>query len=276
LPTIEDKINTLRELHESGCFVIPNPWDPGSAKYLQSVGFRALATTSAGFAFTRGRPDGGVSRDEMLAHLADIAEATDLPVSADFLNGYGEDPDQVAESVRLALATGIAGLSVEDSTGDPEQAQFDLETATERVRAARRVIDESGSGAVLTARAENFFVGNPDLDDTITRLRAYAEAGADCLYAPAIQTDEQIAAVVSAVAPKPVNVLNFRQDLTVADYAERGVRRISIGGGLAFAAWAGVFQAASRLAESGSFDGFPTDRPPVNLNALFAEGAAPA
>ena len=276
MPTIEDKINTLRELHESGCFVIPNPWDPGSAKYLQSVGFRALATTSAGFAFTRGRPDGGVSRDEMLAHLADIAEATDLPVSADFLNGYGEDPDQVAESVRLALATGIAGLSVEDSTGDPEQAQFDLETATERVRAARRVIDESGSGAVLTARAENFFVGNPDLEDTITRLKAYAEAGADCLYAPAIQTDEQIAAVVSAVAPKPVNVLNFRQDLTVADYAERGVRRISIGGGLAFAAWAGVFQAASRLAESGSFDGFPTDRPPVNLNALFGEGSSPA
>ncbi len=270
MPTIEDKINTLRELHESGCFVIPNPWDPGSAKYLQSVGFRALATTSAGFAFTRGRPDGGVSRDEMLAHLADLAAATDLPVSADFLNGYGEDADQVAESVRLALATGIAGLSVEDSTGDPEQAQFDLETATERIRAARRVIDESGSGAVLTARAENFFVGNPDLDDTITRLKAYAEAGADCLYAPAIQTDEQIAAVVSAVAPKPVNVLHVRPDLTVADYAERGVRRISIGGGLAFAAWTGVFQAASRLAESGSFDGFPTERPPVNLNALFS------
>jgi 2-methylisocitrate lyase-like PEP mutase family enzyme len=269
LPTTEDKINTLRELHASGCFVIPNPWDPGTARYLQSLGFRALATTSSGFAFSRARPDGGVPREEMLAHLADIVQATDLPVSADFLNGYGDDPDQVAESVRLALATGIAGLSIEDSTGDPEQAQFDPDTATERIRAARRAIDESGSGAVLTARAENFLVGNPDLDDAITRLKAYAEAGADCLYAPAIRTDEQIAAVVEAVAPKAVNVLNLRQDLTVADYAERGVRRISIGGGLASAAWSAVIQAASQLAESGSFEGFPASRPSLDLNALF-------
>lgn len=269
MPTTDDKINTLRELHASGCFVIPNPWDPGTARYLQSLGFRALATTSSGFAFSRARPDGGVPREEMLAHLADIVQATDLPVSADFLNGYGDDPDQVAESVRLALATGIAGLSIEDSTGDPEQAQFDLETATERIRAARRAIDENGSGAVLTARAENFFVGNPDLDDVTTRLRAYAEAGADCLYAPAIRTDEQIAAVVEAVAPKAVNVLNLRQDLTVADYAERGVRRISIGGGLAGAAWSAVIQAASQLAESGSFEGFPASRPSLDLNALF-------
>jgi 2-methylisocitrate lyase-like PEP mutase family enzyme len=275
LPTTEDKINTLRELHESGCFVIPNPWDPGTATYLQSLGFRALATTSSGFAFSRGRPDGGVSRAQMLAHLADIVQATDLPVSADFLNGFGEDPDQVAESVRLALGTGIAGLSVEDSTGDPDQVQFDLETATERVRAARRAIDESGSGAVLTARAENFFVGNPDLDDAIIRLKAYAEAGADCLYAPGIQTDEQVAAVVSAVAPKPVNVHYLQRDLTVADYAARGVRRISIGGGLALAAWSAVNQAATRLAE-GSFDGFPQGRPPVNLNALFGEESTSA
>jgi 2-methylisocitrate lyase-like PEP mutase family enzyme len=275
LPTTDTKINTLRELHASGCFVIPNPWDPGSAKYLQSLGFRALATTSAGFAFTRGRPDGGVSRDEMLGHLTDIAEATDLPVSADFLNGYGEDPDQVAESVRLALRTGIAGLSVEDSTGDPDQVQFDLEAATERIRAARRAIDESGSGAVLTARAENFFVGNPDLDDAITRVKAYAEAGADCLYAPGIQTDKQIAAVVSAAGPKPVNVHYVQRDLKVADYAALGVRRISIGGGLALAAWSAVNQAATRLAE-GSFDGFPKGHPPVNLNALFGEDSTSA
>ncbi|TQM09102.1 isocitrate lyase/PEP mutase family protein [Pseudonocardia kunmingensis] len=259
----------FRELHRSGCFVIPNPWDVGTARYLQHMGFSALATTSGGFAFSRGLPDGAVGRATMLAHIREIVEATDLPVSADFHAGYGSDPDEVADSVRLCVETGVAGLSIEDSTGDPDRPLLDLDNAAERVSAARRAIDETGQDVVLTGRAENFFVGRPDLDDTLARLRAYSAAGADCLYAPGIRTREQITAVVEAVAPKPVNVVVGGGAVTVDEYAALGVRRISVGGTLALAAWEAVHQAVSRLAGDGRFDGFPSARPSVDLNGLF-------
>jgi len=267
-----DKLEQFRALHESGCFVIPNPWDVGSTRFLQHLGFSALATTSAGFAFSQGRPDGGVPREMMLEHIRTIVESTDLPVNADFEGGYAVEPEGVAESVRLCVATGVAGLSIEDSTGDRENPLYDIALATERVRAARRAIDEAGGGVMLTGRAECFFVGKPDLDDAIMRLKAYSEAGADCLYAPGIRTPEQISAVVTAVAPKPVNVLvGSASPLTVAGLRELGVRRISVGGGLAMVAWAGFVQAATQLAEAGTFDGFLATRPPADLNTIFRE-----
>jgi 2-methylisocitrate lyase-like PEP mutase family enzyme len=264
-----EKRRAFRELHESGCFVIPNPWDVGTTRYLQHLGFPALATTSGGFAFSRGLPDGAVPRDMMLAHIREIVDATDLPVNADYQSGYGSTPDEVVDSVRLCVETGVAGLSIEDSTGDPDRPLYDIDQAVERVSAARRAIDESGPDVMLIGRAENFFVGRPDLDDTLARLTAYADAGADCLYAPGIRTREQITAVVEAVAPKPVNVVVGGGKLTVDDYAALGVRRLSVGGVLALTAWAAVHRAASRLADSGSFDGFADARPGVDLNSLF-------
>jgi len=271
--TVAEKRAAFRALHASGCFMLPNPWDVGSARYLASIGFQAIATTSSGFAWSTGHADNHVSRDVVLAHLGTMVEATDLPVNADFENGFGVDPAGVAESVRLAVATGVAGLSIEDATGDDASPLFELEVAVARLAAARKAIDESGGDTLLIGRAENFFAGVPDLDDTLTRLKAYAAAGADCLYAPGIQTREQIEAVVAAVAPKPVNVLiGSPSAFTLADLAALGVRRVSVGGGLARAAWGGFMRAAQSLAE-GRFDGFVDAAPGAQLNALFVDKA---
>ena len=252
-----EKRRRFHELHRSGCFVIPNPWDVGSARYLQALGFKALATTSSGFAWTQGRPDAGMSRDAMLVHLREIADATDLPVNADFEGGYARDPEGVAQSVRLAVETGVAGLSIEDSTGDAAKPLYPLDDAVARMRAARKAIDQSGGDTLLVGRAECFLVGRPDIEDAISRLQAYASAGANCLYAPGIRSPEHIRRVVESVAPKPVNVLvGSSIPLTVADIAALGVRRISVGGALARAAWGGFIRAAKALAEQGRFDGF--------------------
>jgi len=261
-----EKIEAFRRLHESGCFVMPNPWDIGSAVVLEQMGFKALATTSAGFAWTQARPDNGVRRDDMLEHLRQIAAAVDVPVNADFENGYADEPHGVAVNVKLAAATGIAGLSIEDSTGNPGEPLYAFELAVERVRAARQAIDESGTGVVLTGRSEGFVVGRPDLEETIRRLQAYAGAGADCLYAPRIETTEQVSAIVAEVSPKPVNLLVSAPFITVAEAADLGVRRISIGGTLARAAWAGVLAAADEIATEGLFTRF-VDLP--NVDALF-------
>lgn len=274
MPTTAEKRQAFRTLHESGCFVMPNPWDVGTARYLQHLGFKALATTSAGFAFSRGLPDGAVPRDVMLAHIREIVDATDVPVNADFEGGFAIEPEGVAENVRLCVETGVAGLSIEDSTGVADGPLYPIDLAAERVRAARRAIHSVGGDTVLTGRAECFIVGRPDLDDAITRLRAYSDAGADCLYAPGIRTAEQIAAVVAAVAPKPVNLLMAGAgELSVADIERLGVRRISVGGGLARLAWAVVADAAEKLA-SGSFEGFGISQPGVNTNAFFREDMA--
>ncbi|MFM0550642.1 isocitrate lyase/phosphoenolpyruvate mutase family protein [Paraburkholderia sediminicola] len=271
--TVAEKRAAFKALHTSGCFVLPNPWDAGSARYLHTLGFQALATTSSGFAWSTGHADNSLPRDAILAHLRKIVEATDLPVNADFENGFGGTPNEVAESVRLAVETGVAGLSIEDSTGDAAAPLFPIEVAVERISAARRAIDENGGDTLLVGRAENFFAGSPDLDDAIARLKAYAEAGADCLYAPGIQTREQIEAVVAAVAPKPVNLLiGSTSAFTLQDVAALGVRRISVGGALARAAWGGFMQAAQSLAQ-GRFDGFAGAAPGSQLNELFQNRA---
>jgi 2-methylisocitrate lyase-like PEP mutase family enzyme len=271
--TITEKRVAFRALHASGCFMLPNPWDTGSARYLASLGFQAIATTSSGFAWSTGRADNHVTREIILAHLRDIVAATDLPVNADFENGFGDNPADVAQSVKLAIETGVTGLSIEDSTGNAESPLFPLEVAVERLEAARQAIDESGGDTLLIGRAENFFVGVPDMNDTLTRLKAYAAAGADCLYAPGIQTREQIKAVVAAVAPRPVNVLIGSQStLTLQDLAALGVRRVSVGGALARAAWGGFMRAAQSLA-NGRFDGFADAASGAQLNAQFLDGA---
>jgi 2-methylisocitrate lyase-like PEP mutase family enzyme len=271
-PIIAAKRHAFHELHRAGCFVIPNPWDVGSARFLQSLGFKALATTSSGFAWSKARPDGGISRDVALAHLHEMVAATELPVNADFESGFAADAAGVAESVRLACATGVAGLSIEDSTGDAARPLYDLDTAVERVGAARAAIDKAGGDALLVGRAECFLVGRPDLEETIARLKAYAQAGADCLYAPGIHTPEQIRAVVSAVAPKPVNLLvGSASKLTVQEIAALGVRRISVGGALARAAWGGFMRAARLLADQGRFDGFTDAASGKELNSLFGK-----
>jgi len=251
-----DKRRRFHELHRSGCFVIPNPWDVGSARYLQSLGFKALATTSSGFAWTQGAPDGGMSREAVLEHLEKMVAATDLPINADFESGYAPDPEGVAESVRFAVATGVAGLSIEDSTGNAAKPLYDLDAAVARMRAARQAIDRAGGDTLLVGRAECFLVGRSDIDETISRLQAYANAGADCLYAPGIRSPEHIRRVVASVAPKPVNLLvGSAGALSVAEVAALGVRRISVGGALARAAWGGFMRAAKILAEQGRFDG---------------------
>ena len=260
----------FRQLHESGCFVIPNPWDTGSARYLQGLGFKALATTSAGAAWARALPDGQQTRDMVLDHLREIVAATDLPVNADFEGGFASDPAGVAQSVRLAVDTGVAGLSIEDSTGDAANPLRTLDDAVARMRAARTAIDEAGGNTLLVGRAENFIVGRPDLDDTIARLKAYAQAGADCLYAPGINKPEQIRAVVQAVAPKPVNLLiGSASGMSVAEAAALGIRRISVGGALARTAWGGFMRAARGIAEQGRFDGFAEGAAGQEINAFF-------
>jgi 2-methylisocitrate lyase-like PEP mutase family enzyme len=252
----QDRVAAFHRLHASGCFVMPNPWDAGSARALERLGFKALATTSAGFAWTWGRADNGVTLDQTLEHLRAVVDAVDVPVNADFEGGFAVDPEQVNVNVKLAATAGVAGLSIEDSTGDETHPLHDFGLAVERIRAARQAIDDSGTGIVLTGRSEGFVVGRPDIDETIRRLHAYAEAGADCLYAPRISTVEQISAVIAAVAPKPVNLLINAPFITVAEAATLGVRRISVGGTLARTAWSGFLQAAQEIAEAGTFSRF--------------------
>jgi 2-methylisocitrate lyase-like PEP mutase family enzyme len=266
--TQSDKVDAFHRLHAEGCFLLPNPWDVGTAVALEQMGFKALATTSAGHAWSLARSDNGVRRDEALEHLRQIANAVDVPVNADFEHGFSDDPDGVAVNVKLAAATGIAGLSIEDSTGNPGEPLYPFDLAVERVRAARQAIDESGTGVLLTGRSEGFVVGRPDLEETIRRLQAYADAGADCLYAPRIETAEQISAVVAAVAPKPVNLLANAPFVTVAEAADLGVRRISVGGTLARTAWAGFLAAAEEIANEGTFTRF-TELP--NVDAIFGD-----
>lgn len=251
-----ERVAAFHALHAEGCFVMPNPWDPGSAVALEQMGFKALATTSAGHAWSLGRPDNGVRRDEALEHLDQIANAVDVPVNADFEHGFARDPDGVAVNVQLAAETGIAGLSIEDSTGDEAEPLYGFELAVERVRAARQAIDESGTGILLTGRSEGFVVGRPDLDETVRRLQAYADAGADCVYAPRLTTAEEVSTVVAAVAPKPVNLLANAPFVTVAEAAALGVRRISVGGTLARTAWRGFLEAAQEIADAGTFTRF--------------------
>jgi 2-methylisocitrate lyase-like PEP mutase family enzyme len=272
MATITDKRRAYRELHQQGCFVIPNPWDIGSARYLQHLGFKALATTSAGFAFSRGLPDNAVPREVMLAHIREIVAATDVPVNADFEGGYAHEPEGVAESVRLCVETGVAGLSIEDSTGERANPLYDLDRAVARIHAARSAIDRTGGNVLLTGRAECFLVGKPDLDETIRRLRAYAAAGADCLYAPGIRTREQIVAVVGAVAPKPVNLLiGGPIGLTLNEAAALSVRRISVGGALARMAWGGFIRAAKQIAGEGRFDAFADAAPMPEVDGFFRD-----
>jgi 2-methylisocitrate lyase-like PEP mutase family enzyme len=261
-------------MHESGCFVLPNPWDIGTAIYLERLGFKALATTSAGFAFSRGTPDGGVPRDEMLAHIREIVEATALPVNADFQAGYADEPDDVAANVRLCVATGVAGLSIEDSTGRPDAPLYEKQLAFKRIRAARATIDDSETGVVLTGRCEAWLVHdlNP-LHTALDRLAAYAEAGADCLYAPGVSNPEEIAQIVKTVAPKPVNVLvsGFNHQLSMSQLADLGVRRISVGSGLALAAWGAFLRAAQDIKTNGTFNLLADNAPSADLNELFRQ-----
>lgn len=269
---ISSRRQQFRKMHEAGCFVIPNPWDIGSARYLQSLGFKALATTSSGLAWARARPDNGLDRDTVLRHLSEMVDATDVPINADFESGFATDSTQVAESVRLAIETGVAGISIEDSTGMPGQPLYPVDEACARLRAARRAIDKAGGDVLLIGRAECFFIGRPDLEETIERLKAYARLGADCLYAPGIRTRDEIEAVVAAVHPKPVNLLvGSASGMTVADIAKLGVRRVSVGGGLARAAWGGMMRAAKLLAEEGRFDGLANAVNGSELNALFKD-----
>jgi 2-methylisocitrate lyase-like PEP mutase family enzyme len=261
-------------LHEAGCFVIPNPWDVGSARFLRHLGFRALATTSAGFQFSRGRADTvwGVPRDVVLAHVAEIAAATELPVNADFQSGYAQDLEGLAANVQLCVAAGVAGLSIEDATGDPREPLYDLAVAVRRIAAARAAIDGTGAQVLLTARAESYLVGHPQpLADVLRRLTAYAEAGADVLYAPGPRTPADLQAIVRAVSPRPVNVLvSADLGLTVADLADLGVRRVSVGSALARAAWGGFIRAATAIAEDGSFAGLDDAASFATLNDVFA------
>jgi 2-methylisocitrate lyase-like PEP mutase family enzyme len=266
---LSDRYDAFRTLHQSGCFVIPNPWDLGSARMLVHLGFKALATTSSGFAWSVGRRDNHVSLDQALVHLRAIAEGVSVPVNADFEGGFAVEPEGVATNVAAAVTTGVAGLSIEDSTGDASAPLFDFPLSVERIRAARRAIDQSRTGVLLTGRSEGFIVGRPDLAETIRRLTAYAEAGADCLYAPGLKTIADFKAVVNAVAPKPVNALVYSDFATVAELASIGVRRISIGGALARAAWTGFIAAATEIAEKGTFTGLARAVPSSAIESAF-------
>ncbi|HTS41094.1 MAG TPA: isocitrate lyase/phosphoenolpyruvate mutase family protein [Xanthobacteraceae bacterium] len=271
-PSIADKRRTFRKLHEAGCFVIPNPWNVGTARYLQGLGFKALATTSSGHAHSQGYADGQQSIDEVLAHYRELAAATDIPLNADFENGFADDPDRVAENVTRCIATGVAGLSIEDSPNNSTTPLYDFDLSLARVKAARAAIDKAGGEVVFTARTEGFIRGRPDLEETIRRLKAFADAGADCLYSPGIKTREQIEATVKAVAPKAVNFLNSGLfGFTVSDLAAMGVRRISVGGSLARVAMHAFIKTARQIANEGKFDGFADLITNPELNAFFLE-----
>lgn len=259
-----------RRLHESGCFVMPNPWDIGSARILVNLGFRAVATTSAGFAWSVGRRDTEISLEVALAHLRALSGAVDVPVNADFEDGFAKEPQAVAANVSAAATTGVAGLSIEDSTGSKEASLYEFALAVERIKAARRAIDASGTGVVLTGRSEGFIAGRPDIAETVKRLVAYADAGADCLYAPGVRSAADVSAIVRAVAPKPVNVLVGGDYFSVAQLADLGVRRISVGGALARAAWTGFIAAAKEIAEQGTFTSLSRTLPVPEMNALFS------
>ena len=271
MSNVSERVQAFRRLHQSGCFVIPNPWDVGSARLLVQLGFPALATTSSGFAWSQGRADNQVTLAEALGHFEAIVRSVAVPVNADFEGGFAIDPAGVGQNVAAATATGVAGLSIEDSTGDPSQPLFDFELAVARIRAARRAIDQSGTGVLLTARSEGFLVGRPDRGETIRRLKAFAEAGADCLYAPGLRSIEDITAVVQAVAPRPVNVLVGGDYVTVDQLAKIGVRRISVGGALARAAWTGFLSAAREIAENGTFTQLAAAVPFAKINEAFAQ-----
>jgi 2-methylisocitrate lyase-like PEP mutase family enzyme len=269
MTALADRVQAFHELHRAGCFVIPNPWDAGSARVLEQLGFRALATTSSGFAWSLGRRDNHVSLDETLSHIESIAHCVSIPVSADFEGGFAVEPEGVAANVAAAVKTGVAGLSIEDSSGEAAEPLFAFDVAVERIGAARQAIDDSGTRVLLTARSEGFIVGRPDLEETVRRLRAYAEAGADCLYAPGLRSPDDITAVVNAVAPKPVNVLVGSDFATVETLAALGVRRISVGGALARAAWTGFLEGAQEIAERGTFAALGRTVAFADLNARF-------
>jgi 2-methylisocitrate lyase-like PEP mutase family enzyme len=269
MPSIEDKRREFRRLHESGCFAIPNPWDIGTAKYLQHLGFKAIATTSAGYAFSHGLSDGAVKRDDMLAHIKELVDATDIPVNADFENGYADDPNRVAENARLCAETGVAGLSIEDATDRRESRIYDLNLAVERIHAVREAIDTTD--VLLVGRAEGFLVGREKIDQVIKRLVAYSEAGADCLYAPGFKERDHIKAIVECVAPKPVNILiGSAIGLTMREAASLGARRVSVGGAFARAAWGGFIRSAKELIEKGTFDELSNAASYAELQELFS------
>jgi 2-methylisocitrate lyase-like PEP mutase family enzyme len=268
----------FRAMHESGCFVLPNPWDIGTAIYLEHLGFEALATTSAGFAFSCGKPDGRVPRDEMLAHIREIVEATTLPVNADFLNGFADNPEDVAANVKLCVDIGVAGLSIEDNSQNPAAPLYDKRIAVERIRAARTAIDASKTGVVLTGRCEAWLVRDPNpLHTALERLTAYAEAGADCLYTPGVSNPNEITQIVKTVSPKPVNVLvsGFNHQLSLSQLADCGVRRVSVGSGLALAAWGAFLRAAQEIKTNGIFNGLANNAASADLNELFGENRQP-
>lgn len=268
--SVEDKRAQFRALHQQGCFVIPNPWDAGSARYLQSLGFKALASTSAGFAWSLGRADNAVTCDDVIHHLTYLCAAVDLPVNADFEGGFADDPAGVAANVTRAVATGVAGLSIENSTGNPSQPLYDDAVGVARIKAARSAINAAGADVMLVARCEGFLTGEKDLARTTARLQAFAEAGADCLYAPGVSTDDEIITLVKAISPLPLNVLVMHPGMTQAHLASLGVRRISVGGSLARAAWGGFIKAASEIADHGSFTAFADAAKGVELNKLFS------
>lgn len=266
---IAEKRARFARLHEAGCFIIPNPWDVGSAVWLERMGFQALATTSSGMAWAQGRTDGGLGLEKVLEHLADLAAAVDIPVNADFMAGFAPDADGVGRNVARAVETGVAGLSIEDSTGDPDQPLFDFDAAVDRIRAARAAIDAAGPGVVLTGRSEGFLVGRPDLKETIRRLVAYAEAGADCLYAPGVGGVAEVGEIVKAVAPRPVNVLVGSIGISAKDMAWAGARRLSVGGALARVAYGAMDRAAREMLEHGSFDGLLGGASFSSMEAVF-------
>jgi 2-methylisocitrate lyase-like PEP mutase family enzyme len=270
MTTPADKRAVFRKLHESGCFVLPNPYDVGSARALQHLGFKAIASTSAGFAWSIGKADNRVTLEDVLAHLTALCDAVDLPVNADFEGGFAHKPEKVAANVARAVKTGVAGLSIEDSTGDAAKPLYERDFAIERIKAARAAIDADTSGVLLTGRCEGFLVGQTDLAMVIDRLQAYSAAGADCLYAPGIRSKEQIAAVVKAVHPKPVNLLQGWPGISVAEATDLGVRRISVGGSLARTAWAGFMRAAREIAEQGTFNELGNGAPGGELNKMFS------
>jgi 2-methylisocitrate lyase-like PEP mutase family enzyme len=272
MPSIAERRKEFRRLHESGCFILPNPWDIGTARYLQTLGFKALATTSAGFAFAQGYPDNRITREMALDHCAEIVEATDLPINADFEGGFAHEPEGVAESVRLCAQTGVAGLSIEDSTGDAANPLYDFDLAVARVRAARQALDKAAPDLLFTARHEGFLVGKPDIGEAVRRLKAFSDAGADCLYAPGLRTREHIKAVIDAVAPKPVNIIiAWKTDLTLKDLTALGARRISTGSAPARVAWGAFMRSSKELAERGTFDLFADAAVSPELNKLFGE-----
>jgi 2-methylisocitrate lyase-like PEP mutase family enzyme len=271
-PSTAEKRRTFRKLHETGCFVIPNPWNVGTARYLQGLGFKALATTSSGHAHSEGYADGAQSRDDVLAHFRELATATDVPLNADFENGFADDPTGVAANVTRCIETGVAGLSIEDSTSDPNIPLYDFDLALARVKAARAAIDKAGGDVIFTARSEGFIRGRPDLEETIRRLKAFADSGADCLYSPGIKTREQIEATVKAVAPKAINFLNSGAlGFTVSDLAAMGVRRISVGGTLARVAMDAFIKSARAIANESKFDSFAGVISNAELNTFFGD-----